>query len=45
MKLDLVKRWQCVMDLDKELLIEIIKSINLEALGEWIDLCAEASKK
>lgn len=32
------------MMLDKELLIKIVKSIDLELLGDWIDLCANTYK-
>lgn len=33
------------MILDKDLLIKILENIDLEALGDWIDLCADISKK
>ncbi|EJR94289.1 hypothetical protein IKM_05594 [Bacillus mycoides] len=33
------------MILDKELLVKIVENTDLEALGDWIDLCADANKK
>lgn len=32
------------MVLDKDLLIKIVENIELEVLGDWIDLCADVSK-
>jgi hypothetical protein len=33
------------MILDKELLKKILENIDLETLGDWIDLCGDISKK
>ncbi|ANS52142.1 hypothetical protein BT246_68510 (plasmid) [Bacillus thuringiensis] len=33
------------MILDKELLIKIVENTDLEALGDWIDLCADIYNK
>jgi hypothetical protein len=34
------------MILDKELLLKILENIDLETLGDWIDLCGrDISKK
>ena len=32
------------MILDKELLLKILENIDLETLGDWIDLCGDISK-
>jgi hypothetical protein len=33
------------MILDKELLLKILENIDLETLGDWIDLCGDISLK